>query len=85
MLVSVENQTLEWKESWRDEYLKWISVFANSVGGIMEIGRRDDGKVIGIPNAKNHSYLLKVLELSPHSGIVNFLCVTFYDTQKRAT
>lgn len=23
-----ENQNIEWKESWRDEYLKWICGFA---------------------------------------------------------
>ena len=25
-----ENQNIEWKESWRDEYLKWICGFANA-------------------------------------------------------
>ena len=25
-----ESQTMEWKESWRDEYLKWIAGFANA-------------------------------------------------------
>ncbi|MFZ4802503.1 MAG: helix-turn-helix domain-containing protein, partial [Chlorobium sp.] len=24
-----ENQHIEWKESWREEYLKWICGFAN--------------------------------------------------------
>ena len=28
-----ENQNIEWKESWRDNYLKWICGFANSQGG----------------------------------------------------
>lgn len=23
----IENQNIEWKESWRDEYLKWICGF----------------------------------------------------------
>ena len=26
----VENQHIEWKESWRDEYLKWVCAFANA-------------------------------------------------------
>ena len=26
----IENQTFEWKQSWRDEYLKWICAFSNS-------------------------------------------------------
>lgn len=33
-----ENQNIEWKESWRDEYLKWICGFANAVGGKIYIG-----------------------------------------------
>ena len=27
-----EDQTIEWKESWRDEYLKWVCGFANAQG-----------------------------------------------------
>jgi len=33
-----ENQNIEWKESWRDEYLKWICGFANANGGKLIIG-----------------------------------------------
>ena len=25
-----ENQNIEWKESWRDEYIKWICGFAKA-------------------------------------------------------
>ena len=42
-----ENQHIEWKASWRDEYLKWISGFANADGGVLHIGRNDAGKVVG--------------------------------------
>ena len=34
-----EHQHVEWKESWRDECLKWISGFANAEGGVLVIGR----------------------------------------------
>lgn len=47
-----ENQNIEWKESWRDEYLKWICGFANAEGGTLIIGKNDKGKVVGIQNAK---------------------------------
>lgn len=47
-----ESQNIEWKESWRDEYLKWICGFANAQGGRIYIGKRDDGTVIGVSNAK---------------------------------
>ena len=28
-----EKQNIEFKESWRDEYLKWLCGFANAQGG----------------------------------------------------
>jgi ATP-dependent DNA helicase RecG len=48
----LESHNTEWKESWRIEYAKSICAFANTTGGILEIGRNDDGQLIGIPNAK---------------------------------
>ena len=45
-----EDQHIEWKESWRDECLKWICAFANAEGGAMHIGRNDKGVVVGVPN-----------------------------------
>jgi ATP-dependent DNA helicase RecG len=47
-----EDQHTEWKSSWRDEYLKWLCGFANAQGGVLEIGRDDRGRVVGIENAK---------------------------------
>ena len=32
-MFMAESQNVEWKESWRDEYLKWICGFANAQGG----------------------------------------------------
>ena len=47
-----ENQNIEWKESWRDEYLKWICGFANAVGGKLYIGMNDKGEVVKLDNVK---------------------------------
>ena len=47
-----ENQNIEWKESWRDEYLKWICGFANATGGKIYIGMNDNGQVVGVADAK---------------------------------
>ena len=47
-----EQQNIEWKQSWRDEYLKWICGFANASGGILYIGKDDTGKVVGISDSK---------------------------------
>ena len=35
-----ENQQIEWKQSWRDEYLKWICGFANTEGVARLSGNR---------------------------------------------
>lgn len=48
----VEKQNIEWKESWRDEYLRWICGFANAQGGKLYIGINDSGRVVGIQNSK---------------------------------
>ncbi|MCK5097299.1 MAG: ATP-binding protein, partial [Desulfobacteraceae bacterium] len=49
--MNKENQNMEWKESWRDEYIKWICGFANAQGGKLIIGKNDKGIVTGISNA----------------------------------
>jgi ATP-dependent DNA helicase RecG len=48
----MENQNIEYKESWRDEYLKWICGFANAMGGTLYVGVRDNGTVCGIEDSK---------------------------------
>ena len=47
-----ESQLIEYKESWRDEYLKWICGFANAQGGVLYIGKRDGGSVCGVADSK---------------------------------
>ena len=47
-----EHQNIEYKETWRDEYLKWVCGFANANGGKIYIGKDDKGKVVGIKNYK---------------------------------
>ena len=55
-----ENQHVEWKESWRDDYLKWICGFANAQGGVLQVGRNDRGKVVGVKD------VLRLLEEIPN-------------------
>ncbi|WP_461534435.1 ATP-binding protein [Sinomicrobium sp.] len=47
-----ESQNIEYKQTWRDEYLKWICGFANAHGGTIFIGEDDNGKVVGVADAK---------------------------------
>jgi ATP-dependent DNA helicase RecG len=56
----MEHQNIEYKESWRDEYIKWICGFANANGGKIYVGLNDNGIVTGISDAK------KLLEEIPN-------------------
>lgn len=47
-IAKPEKQDIEFKQSWQDEYLKWICAFANCQGGILYIGVNDKGEVIGV-------------------------------------
>lgn len=31
-MTEKEHQSIEWKESWQDEYLKWICGYAKAIG-----------------------------------------------------
>lgn len=50
--IMAENQNIEYKESWRTEYLKWLCGFANAQGGTIYVGVNDKGDIVGLPNAK---------------------------------
>ena len=39
-----ETQNIEYKQSWHDDYLKWVCGFANAQGGKIYIGKDDVGK-----------------------------------------
>lgn len=74
-----ENQNIEYKESWRDEFLKWICGFANANGGSIFIGKNDVGEVVGVAGAK------KLLEDIPNKvkdilGII--VDVNLHQTEK---
>ncbi len=51
-----ENQNIEYKLNWRDEYLKWVAGFANAKGGAIYIGINDNGDIKGL---KEHRKLLE--------------------------
>jgi ATP-dependent DNA helicase RecG len=49
--MTQEDQHTEWKASWRDDLLKWICGFANADGGVLVIGRDDQGVPVGLKDA----------------------------------
>ena len=52
VICLAESQNIEYKESWRDEYLKWVCGFANAQGGTIYIGIDDAGNVVEMKNVK---------------------------------
>ncbi len=65
-----ESQNIEWKQQWRDEYLKWICGFANANGGTIFIGKDNKGQVVGLDRFQ------KLMEdipskITSHLGIVS--------------
>lgn len=64
-----ESQNIEWKQTWHDDYLKWVCGFANAFGGTIFIGKDDNGNVTHLEDYK------KLLEAIPnkireHLGII---------------
>ena len=72
----MESRDEEWKESWRDDYLDTVCAFANNIGGRLIIGKKDNGEIVGVRNAK------KLLEEIP--GIVKNL-MNFYPDVEAVT
>ncbi|MFH1527048.1 MAG: RNA-binding domain-containing protein, partial [Bacteroidota bacterium] len=60
-MTNQESQTVEYKQNWHNEYLKVVSAFANSRGGVLYIGLDDHGKSSGLKNVK------KLLEDIPNT------------------
>lgn len=42
----------KWKELWKNECLHTVAAFYNTAGGIMTVGRKDDGTLVGVASTK---------------------------------
>lgn len=49
MILISENQNIEFKQRWHDDYLKWTCGFANAQGGTLYVGKDNEGQAIGLP------------------------------------
>jgi len=68
-MKEIESHSVEFKRYWRDEYLKILCAFANSNGGVLWLGVKNDGTFIGLENVD------KLLEELPNK-IRNKLSIT---------
>lgn len=75
-----EKQNIEWKESWRDEYLQWVSGFANANGGRLIIGKNDNGIIVGVEKYKK---LMEDLPSKIKNGLGIVCEVNLYDEQDK--
>ena len=48
----MEHSKLEYKSVWHDKYLETVCAFANTRGGVLEVGKNDVGEIVGLSNAK---------------------------------
>ena len=62
-----ESQRVEFKESWQDEYLKWVCGFANAQGGVIYIGVNDDGDACDAAKAPRPKFTLH-----PYDFMISF-------------
>ena len=76
----LESQTVEFKQIWKDEYLKTICAFANSEGGFLYIGLDDNSKVLGVENIEE---LLEILpnKINNRLGLVVDISIKNSNTQ----
>jgi len=51
-MANKESQTIEYKQTWRNDWLKVLSAFANGNGGILIIGIDDNGVPVGLKNTQ---------------------------------
>lgn len=73
-----ENQNIEYKQTWRDEYLKWICGFANAQGGKIFIGIDDKGEITGVEDHK------KLMDEIPNKTVNHLGLVVDVNLQKKA-
>ena len=72
-----EHQNIEYKQSWKDEHLKWICGFANAQGGKLLIGVDDSGIVIGVDGYK------KLMDEIPNKAVSHLGLVVDVNLCKR--
>ena len=77
----MENQYLEFKLNWKEDFLKNVCAFANSVGGILYIGINAKGEAIGVEDTT------KLLETLPNiinqkTGIIPNIVVEQIDKKE---
>lgn len=72
--IPPEQQNIEYKSSWRYELLKWVGGFANANGGVIFIGKDDDGNVCRIDTLNGSVIIFEIPPAPvgiPFDGIID--------------
>lgn len=73
-----ERQNIEYKQSWHDDYLKWVCGFANAVRGIICIGKDNNkGMVIHVAMGLRKSFGITSEKKIPNPIKALFIIVLF--------
>ena len=65
-----ENQNIEWKSSWDDEYLKWVCGYANAQGGALYIGSGANVKIYDCIFINNRNAPVTGSSFQGHGGAI---------------
>ena len=76
-----ENETTEFKEIVVEDIKKEVIAFANSGGGTLYIGIRDDGEIIGVE--KTNEEMLKISNMIRDSIKPDVTMFVHYDTEEQ--
>jgi ATP-dependent DNA helicase RecG len=75
-----ENQHIEYKQSWHDDYLKWVCGFANASGGTLFIGKKDNGELLDL---ENHKRLMEAIPTKIRD-LMGILCEIVLHEEKKS-
>ncbi len=79
-MIKPEQQNVEFKSSWHDDYLKWVCGFANAQGGKIFIGLDDTGEVVGV---SNYQELMAIIPNKIHDLLGILAEVNLHDVDGR--
>ena len=67
-MTDKESHIVEFKQNWRDDYLKTVSAFANSNGGVLFVGIKDKWNEENLKKLELNERQVKAVEFIKENG-----------------